>query len=255
MSFTDIAHDSHLKHDDGPSSLFIPWPQPSEADTSGCDPVKTRRTTPYRPWQDIVADKKSEQRSRIPKEWHLQIDVGANAQEDTATDLRPLAWTSGLLTDRELEITSSAHDATALLAKIAGGTYTSVDVVTAFCKRAAIAHQVANCLTEIMFADAMAAAEKLDEEYARLGGKTVGPLHGLPMTFKVCNQYIFLLNLCCHAGGICCLSSYGENASLCMYRNASMSKATMLRMDTSLARSTLRQPTLFSSSSSRMPGR
>lgn len=152
---------------------------PSEADTLGCDPVKTKRTTPYRPWQDIVADKKAEQLSRIPKEWHLEL-VG---QSNTATDLRPLAWTSGLLSDRELEITSS-HDATSLLAKIADRSYTSVEVVTAFCKRAAIAHQVANCLTEIMFAEAIAEAEKLDAEYERTG-KTVGPLHGLPMTFKV----------------------------------------------------------------------
>lgn len=153
----------------------------SSLDTSGCDPVKTRRTTPYRPWHEIAGAKKAEQLSRIPKEWILPD----SALVTDAVDLRPIASLSGILSGRELEITGETYDATALLAKIADGTYTSVEVVTAFCKRAAVAQQVCNCLTEIMFADAIAAAGKLDEEYSRTG-KTVGPLHGLPMTFKEC---------------------------------------------------------------------
>ncbi|KUI61093.1 Acetamidase [Cytospora mali] len=137
----------------------------SGLDTSGCDPVKTKRTTPYKPWQEIAAAKKAEQRSRIPEEWIIQ---GKGLPID-AVDLRPIASLSGVLSDRELEITSQTYDATALLAKIADATYSSVEVTTAFSKRAAIAHQVCNCLTEIMFADAIAAAEKLDEKYNRSG--------------------------------------------------------------------------------------
>ncbi|ROW04950.1 hypothetical protein VPNG_07002 [Cytospora leucostoma] len=153
----------------------------SGVDTSGCDPVKTKRTAPYKPWQEIAATKKAEQLSRIPKEWMFS---GAGIPTD-AVDLRRIASLSGILSARELAITSEAYDATALLAKIADGTFTSVEVVTAFCKRAAVAQQVCNCLTEIMFADAIAVAERLDEEYNRTG-ETVGPLHGLPMTFKAC---------------------------------------------------------------------
>lgn len=153
----------------------------SGVDTSGCDPVKTKRATPYKPWQDIAATKKAEQLSRIPKDW---IFSGTGLPTD-AVDLRPIASLSGILSARELAITSEAYDATTLLAKIADGTFTSVEVVTAFCKRAAVAQQVCNCLTEIMFVDAIAAAERLDEAYNRTG-KTVGPLHGLPMTFKAC---------------------------------------------------------------------
>ncbi|KUI64807.1 hypothetical protein VM1G_01246 [Cytospora mali] len=140
----------------------------SGVDTSGCDPVKTKRTTPYKPWQEIAAAKKAERLSRIPEEWIIQ---GKGLSTD-AVDLRPIASLCGVLSDRELEITGETYDATALLAKIADGIYTSVEVVTAFCKRAAIAQQVCNCLTEIMFADAIAAAEKLDEQYNRTG-KTV----------------------------------------------------------------------------------
>jgi amidase len=55
--------------------------------------------------------------------------------------------------------------------------------VTAFCKRAAIGHQLCNNLTEIMFLDAIEDAKNLDKHF-KATGKTVGPLHGLPMTFK-----------------------------------------------------------------------
>lgn len=155
-------------------------PSLAEIDTQGCDPVQTRRTTPYRPWQEIAAEKKTEQLARIPPEWRLPVE----GLPLDAVDLRPLARLSGILSDHELEITGDKYDATSLLARIAEGTLSSVEVVTAFCKRAAVAQQVTNSLTEIMFAEAIATAEKLDEEYKRTG-KTVGPLHGLPMTFKV----------------------------------------------------------------------
>lgn len=180
MATLDITQDSRAV---GSSSTAT---NISTQELLACDPVKTIRTTPYPPWHDIAASKKAEQLSRIPPEWHLP-----SSSPPTTKDLRPLAQTSGLLSSRELEITNTP-DATSLLGKIASGTYTSVEVVTAFCKRAAVAQQFANCLTEIMFADAIAAAEKLDEEFERNGGKVVGPLHGLPMTFKVSIGNIFL---------------------------------------------------------------
>ncbi|KAK7733031.1 hypothetical protein SLS53_008360 [Cytospora paraplurivora] len=121
-----------------PTSSGIAYGYPSSGvDTSGCDPVKTKRITPYKPWQEIAAMKKAEQLSRIPKEWILS---GTGLPTD-AVHLCPVASLSGILSARELAITGSAYDATALLAKIADGTFTSVEVVTAFCKRAAVAQQ------------------------------------------------------------------------------------------------------------------
>lgn len=152
---------------------------PGMDNTAGCDPVKTRRTAPYRPWQEISAEKRAEQRARIPPAWLIPETLKTDL-----TDLRPLAQASGILTDLDLDITGTHHDATALLDKMAAGVLTAVEVVSAFCKRAAVAQQVCNCLTEIMFADAITAAARLDDVYRRTG-KTVGPLHGLPMTFKV----------------------------------------------------------------------
>ncbi|KAL6249168.1 hypothetical protein RBB50_004231 [Rhinocladiella similis] len=143
-----------------------------EADTAGADG-----------WQKIAAAKKAEQVSRIPSEWKLGQD-SLNAANNT-TDLRPIAISCGILSARELLITGGKYDASSLAAAIAEGSYTAVEVVTAFCKRAAIGHQLCNNLTEIMFADAIEDAKSLDKIFQQTG-KTVGPLHGLPMTFKEC---------------------------------------------------------------------
>lgn len=135
---------------------------------------------PSRPWQDIHAAKKAEQAARIPAEWTLNKNdfppVGT-------VDLRPVVASSKILLEQELKITKE-YDATSLAASIADGTYTALEVVTAFCKRAAIGNQLCDSLTEIMFYDAIESAKKLDEHFKKTG-KTVGPLHGVPMTFKV----------------------------------------------------------------------
>ncbi|KAK4938222.1 hypothetical protein LTR10_021295 [Elasticomyces elasticus] len=131
-----------------------------------------------KPWQEIRDAKKAEQAARIPPEWKLK----QNPPEETR-DLRPYAYKSGILSDRELEITDL--DATSLIERIANGSYTVVEVVTAYCKRAALAQQLANCLTEIAFAEAIERAKVLDDHY-RTTGKVVGPLHGVPMSFKEC---------------------------------------------------------------------
>jgi amidase len=64
------------------------------------------------------------------------------------------------------------------------GNATSVEVTTALCKRAAIAQQCVNCLTEIFFEEAMARAKECDE-YLKKNGRPMGPLHGLPISLKV----------------------------------------------------------------------
>lgn len=64
------------------------------------------------------------------------------------------------------------------------GKATSLEVTTAFCKRAAIAQQCVNCLTEIFFEEAMARARECDDYYKK-NGRPMGPLHGLPISLKV----------------------------------------------------------------------
>ncbi|EFX00134.1 amidase [Grosmannia clavigera kw1407] len=137
---------------------------------------------PPKSWQEARDAKRAEQLLRIPVEWRLSE---ANRPAADTSDLRPAAASSGILSERELAITGDGHDATSLVAAIAQGTYTATETVTAFCKRAAISQQLCRSLTEICFAEALAKAAKLDAHF-QATGQTVGPLHGLAMTFKEC---------------------------------------------------------------------
>ncbi|KAI0009220.1 amidase [Xylariaceae sp. FL0662B] len=138
-----------------------------------------------RTWQELQAVKKAEQDSRIPVEWKLKSE---DVPPEDTVDLRPLVNSCGILSPAELSITGEEYDATSLAAAIASGKLTAVEVVTAFCKRAAVGHQLCNMLTEIMFADAVKRARELDDLF-KSTGKVVGPLHGVPMTFKECFHF------------------------------------------------------------------
>ncbi len=86
-----------------------------------------------------------------------------------------------LLSERELQLT--AKDATELVGLMASGVISSYEVTLAFCKRAAIAQQLTNCLAEIFFDEELARAKELDEHLERTG-EPVGPLHGRPFSIK-----------------------------------------------------------------------
>jgi amidase len=102
--------------------------------------------------------------------------------EDPPLDVTHIPETCGLLTSQELAITEL--DATAVCQKIAGGELTAVEAVTAFGKRAAIAHQLTACLMDFFLDEGIKQAQQLDE-YFRNEGKVIGPLHGLPISIKV----------------------------------------------------------------------
>lgn len=128
-------------------------------------------------WQSVAERKQKERSSRIPKPWLLPPSIDRNRAN--ALDV---PRECGILTRDELRLTEQ-FDATALLAGLLSGLLTSADVVTAFCKRAAIAQQLTNCLTEIFFEDAIARAKELDDYLVR-EGKPIGPLHGIPISVK-----------------------------------------------------------------------
>jgi hypothetical protein len=129
------------------------------------------------PWVAIARRKQAERQSRIPKAWRLSSPSSADGP-----DVRSIPRTSGILTPAELSITEH-YDATALADAILSRKVTAEQVIIAFCKRAAIAQQVCNCLTEIFFEDAIERAKFLDKEYKKTG-KAVGPLHGVPISLK-----------------------------------------------------------------------
>ncbi|KAI9158302.1 amidase-6 [Paramyrothecium foliicola] len=125
-------------------------------------------------WQERAADKKKRIDATIPEAWRIK-DV------PTAASVMDYPRQSGILSTEELDITESS--ATDLVHKIAAGELTSVAVTTAFCKRAALAHQLLNCNLEFFPDMALTRAKELDDYYST-NKKTVGPLHGLPISLK-----------------------------------------------------------------------
>ncbi|KAG1740784.1 amidase signature domain-containing protein [Suillus paluster] len=95
--------------------------------------------------------------------------------EDPPLDVTHIPETCGLLTPQELAITEL--DATAVCQKIAAGQLTAVDAVTAFGKRAAIAHQLTACLMDFFLDEGIKQAQQLDE-YFRKEGKGMLPIKG-----------------------------------------------------------------------------
>ncbi|KAK1147921.1 hypothetical protein N8T08_000437 [Aspergillus melleus] len=87
----------------------------------------------------------------------------------------------GLLSERELNITER-YDATSLVRMLAEGKVTAEELLIAFRKRATIAQQCTNCLTELI-PQALEDARACDD-YLAGTGKPIGPLHGLPVSVK-----------------------------------------------------------------------
>tara|TARA_R110002003_G_scaffold191_11_gene14791 strand:+ start:16566 stop:16991 length:426 start_codon:yes stop_codon:yes gene_type:complete len=125
-------------------------------------------------WQDIAADKRSRIAASIPSEWNIN-----SIPDEKATFDYPA--TSGVLSAQDLELTGMS--ATQLVEKLAKGEVKSVDVTMAFCKRAAVAQQLTNCVHEFFPEMALKQAKELDDYFER-EGKVVGPLHGLPISLK-----------------------------------------------------------------------
>ena len=85
-------------------------------------------------WQERAANKRRRIDQTIPDEWKIR----SLPTEDSVFDFPEK---SGLLSAKELMITGST--ATDLVVRLAKGELKAVEVTLAFCKRAALAHQLA----------------------------------------------------------------------------------------------------------------
>lgn len=125
-------------------------------------------------WDSLVHNKRAALFSSIPQEWRLP-DVPSPDR-----CLNVIDWPRIVLSSEEVLITEAPP--LVILTNIHALVWRSEDVTRAFCHRAAVAHQLTNCLTEVMFGTAIETAKELDQ-YQRDGHGLKGPLHGLPLSF------------------------------------------------------------------------
>jgi amidase len=97
-------------------------------------------------WRDIVSQKQKDLREGIPKSWIIPHSVMSSLQMPLFQNSNRLldmdmVKKSGLLSETEHKITED-YTVSELLTALAGGSLTSVEVTTAFSKRAAIAQQL-----------------------------------------------------------------------------------------------------------------
>ncbi|EQB55393.1 hypothetical protein CGLO_04692 [Colletotrichum gloeosporioides Cg-14] len=116
--------------------------------------------------------------AKVPKELHISPAVIASPPKNVVA----LPRECGILSSAEIDITEN-YDAVALAEAIAAKKFTAVAVASAYSKRAIIAHQLACCLSEWFMDEALEQAKALDEHLEKTG-KTVGPLHGVPIAVK-----------------------------------------------------------------------
>ncbi|KAI1342306.1 amidase [Xylariaceae sp. FL0016] len=135
-------------------------------------------------WQKAAAEKRQRLRNSIPENHLLPPELAERAAVGELIPSASEVLECGILSPVDLEITA-IDDAAVIVERIAKRKYTSIQVTEAFCKRASIAQQTTNCLTEIFYELALERAKWLDE-YQEREGKTVGMLHGLPVSLKDC---------------------------------------------------------------------
>ncbi|KAJ7445802.1 amidase [Mycena galericulata] len=76
--------------------------------------------------------------------------------------------------------------ASEIVRRIQRGDWTASQVVSAYIARAALAQETTNCVTEVLFVEALQQAKDLDIEFASTK-ELRGPLHGVPISIK--DQY------------------------------------------------------------------
>lgn len=93
---------------------------------------------PLDTWETKAAEKRAHQATLIPASLKLKVLPGADV-------LNVVNFPLDVLSARDLEITEPA-DVGLLLAKMASGEWTAVEVATAYCNRALAAHQIVSAL-------------------------------------------------------------------------------------------------------------
>ncbi|KAG5659718.1 hypothetical protein KAF25_002277 [Fusarium avenaceum] len=127
-------------------------------------------------WETIAKECQAKVLQAIPDRWRLDIE-----DYKSLNDVTGVPYTCGLLTEAQLKITELT--ATQIVQQLQTQNLTAVQVLEAFAGRAAIAHQLVNCLTEWFYDEALEQAKRLDEAFQR-DDRIQGLLHGVPLGLK-----------------------------------------------------------------------
>uniref|UniRef100_A0A0B7K1B3 Amidase domain-containing protein n=1 Tax=Bionectria ochroleuca TaxID=29856 RepID=A0A0B7K1B3_BIOOC len=127
-------------------------------------------------WKIIAQASQTSLLQSIPKRWRLDPH-----KYKSLKDVTSVPYTCGILTDAQLKITELT--AVEIVRGLEARELKAVEVLEAFAARAAIAHQLVNCLTDWFFEEGLQQAEELDD-LLDSGGKLKGPLHGVPIAVK-----------------------------------------------------------------------
>ncbi|KAB8337251.1 hypothetical protein FH972_021553 [Carpinus fangiana] len=128
-------------------------------------------------WESIAAEAQKHRDASIDR---LQPPLpGLPATADLPLDVTSIP--AAVLTPQEVAITEASPEH--VLQKLAGQEWSAVDVASAFLRRAGLAQQLVNCITELTPERALARAKECDD-YLKTHGKPMGPLHGLPISVK-----------------------------------------------------------------------
>ncbi|KAL1852907.1 hypothetical protein Daus18300_011989 [Diaporthe australafricana] len=127
-------------------------------------------------WKTRAQLKREAILNAIPQKWHLPKSTLENAPANLTGP-----FIHQFLTPTEIQITETPVPG--ILEKTTTGQWTALSVAEAFSHRAAIAHQLTSCLSEVLFDSALDEARKLDAHFAAHNAP-LGPLHGLPISLK-----------------------------------------------------------------------
>ncbi|KAJ5231353.1 uncharacterized protein N7469_005941 [Penicillium citrinum] len=126
-------------------------------------------------WEEIVSRKRTERDQLLVP--YMVNDIESRLPRVEQVDQR------SRLKDPEIQKITDIDSIVVLSQLLQKGDLTAEQVIEAYIKRAVVAHQLTNCLTEVCFEEALEQARALDSEF-KLTRQPKGPLHGIPITLK-----------------------------------------------------------------------